>query len=110
MAEWVRCRTRPKRLQQLAHFDNKDNQLNDTRPSEKKIVEGGCENGTAGVSSQINEPAKAKRRSHIDEYLQFIRRRRLAAQKRQLATDPTKIVETVRRCGPDSRFPAVSET
>src|SRR5260370_10561449 len=51
---------------QLVHFDDKDISTEYTALM-SKVVQGG--NGR--IKFPINEPAKSKRRSQIDEYLQF---------------------------------------
>src|SRR5439155_8155254 len=51
---------------QLVHFDDKDISTEYSALMSKVV-----ENGTGRIKFPINEPAKAKRRSQIDEFLQF---------------------------------------
>jgi 4-hydroxyphenylpyruvate dioxygenase len=66
MEEWVRWYERVLGFHQLVHFDDKDISTEYTALMSKVM-----QNGTGRIKFPINEPAKAKRRSQIDEYLQF---------------------------------------
>jgi 4-hydroxyphenylpyruvate dioxygenase len=66
MEEWVRWYERVLGFTQLVHFDDKDISTEYTALMSKVM-----QNGTGRIKFPINEPAKAKRRSQIDEYLQF---------------------------------------
>jgi 4-hydroxyphenylpyruvate dioxygenase len=66
MEEWVRWYERVLGFSQLIHFDDKDISTDYTALMSKVM-----QSGTGRIKFPINEPAKAKRRSQIDEYLQF---------------------------------------
>jgi 4-hydroxyphenylpyruvate dioxygenase len=66
MEEWVRWYERVLGFTQLVHFDDKDISTEYTALMSKVM-----QNGTGRIKFPINEPARAKRRSQIDEYLQF---------------------------------------
>jgi 4-hydroxyphenylpyruvate dioxygenase len=66
MEEWVGWYERVLGFNQLVHFDDKDISTEYTALMSKVM-----QNGTGRIKFPINEPAKAKRRSQIDEYLQF---------------------------------------
>jgi 4-hydroxyphenylpyruvate dioxygenase len=66
MEEWVRWYERVLGFTQLVHFDDKDISTEYTALMSKVM-----QNGTGRIKFPINEPAKSKRRSQIDEYLQF---------------------------------------
>jgi 4-hydroxyphenylpyruvate dioxygenase len=66
MDEWVRWYERVLGFTQLIHFDDKDISTEYTALMSKVV-----QNGTGRIKFPINEPAKARRRSQIDEYLQF---------------------------------------
>jgi len=87
MDEWVRFYERVLGFSKLVHFDDKDISTEYTALM-SKVVQGG--NGR--IKFPINEPARAKRRSQIEEYLNFYRGP--GVQHIALATD--NIVETVR--------------
>src|SRR5205814_512578 len=87
MDEWVRWYERVLGFQQLVHFDDKDISTEYTALMSKVV-----QNGSGRIKFPINEPAKAKRRSQIDEYLQFYGG--AGVQHIALATDD--IVQTVR--------------
>ncbi len=53
-------------FQQLIHFDDKDISTEYSALMSKVV-----QNGTGRIKFPINEPAKGKRKSQIDEYLQF---------------------------------------
>lgn len=87
MEEWVRWYERVLGFKQLVHFDDKDISTDYTALMSKVM-----QNGTGRIKFPINEPAKAKRRSQIDEYLDFYGGP--GVQHIALATD--NIVQTVR--------------
>jgi 4-hydroxyphenylpyruvate dioxygenase len=66
MEEWVRWYERVLGFSQLVHFDDKDISTEYTALMSKVM-----QNGTGRIKFPINEPAQSKRRSQIDEYLQF---------------------------------------
>jgi 4-hydroxyphenylpyruvate dioxygenase len=87
MDEWVRFYERVLGFSQLVHFDDKDISTEYTALMSKVV-----QNGTGRIKFPINEPAKARRKSQIDEYLQFYGGP--GVQHIALATDD--IVTTVR--------------
>jgi 4-hydroxyphenylpyruvate dioxygenase len=87
MEEWVRWYERVLGFTQLVHFDDKDISTEYTALMSKVV-----QNGTGRIKFPINEPAKAKRRSQIDEYLQFYG----GAGVQHIAMTTENIVETVR--------------
>jgi 4-hydroxyphenylpyruvate dioxygenase len=87
MGEWVRFYERVLGFSLLVSFDDKDISTEYTALM-SKVVQGG--NGR--IKFPINEPARSKRRSQIEEYLQFYRGP--GVQHIALATDD--IMETVR--------------
>src|SRR5437588_4406015 len=66
MDEWVRFYEKVMGFTQLVHFDDKDISTEYTALM-SKVVQG----GQGRIKFPINEPAKSRRRSQIDEYLQF---------------------------------------
>ncbi len=66
MDEWVDFYKRVLGFEQLVHFDDKDISTEYSALMSKVV-----QNGSGRVKFPINEPAKAKRRSQIDEYLQY---------------------------------------
>jgi len=66
MDEWVRFYKDVMGFSQLVHFDDKDIST-DYSALMSKVVQG----GGGRIKFPINEPAKAKRRSQIEEYLNF---------------------------------------
>jgi 4-hydroxyphenylpyruvate dioxygenase len=66
MNEWVEFYQRVLGFNQLVHFDDKDISTEYSALMSKVV-----QNGTGRIKFPINEPAKARRRSQIDEYLQF---------------------------------------
>jgi 4-hydroxyphenylpyruvate dioxygenase len=66
MNEWVRFYEKVLGFSQLVHFDDKDISTEYSALMSKVV-----QNGTGRIKFPINEPAKARRRSQIDEYLQF---------------------------------------
>jgi 4-hydroxyphenylpyruvate dioxygenase len=87
MEEWCRWYERVLGFRQLVHFDDKDISTEYTALMSKVM-----QNGTGRIKLPINEPAKARRRSQIDEYLQF--HGGPGVQHIALSTD--NIIETVR--------------
>jgi 4-hydroxyphenylpyruvate dioxygenase len=68
MDEWVEFYRRILGFEQLVSFDDKDISTEYSALMSKVV-----QNGTGRIKFPINEPAKAKRRSQIDEYLQYYR-------------------------------------
>jgi 4-hydroxyphenylpyruvate dioxygenase len=66
MNTWVKFYQRVMGFSQLVHFDDKDISTDYTALM-SKVVQG----GGGRIKFPINEPAKGRRRSQIDEYLQF---------------------------------------
>jgi 4-hydroxyphenylpyruvate dioxygenase len=66
MDEWVRFYQNVLGFEQLVHFDDKDISTEYSALMSKVV-----QNGTGRIKFPINEPAKSKRRSQIEEYLQF---------------------------------------
>ncbi len=87
MDEWVHFYERVMGFSQLVHFDDKDISTEYTALM-SKVVQG----GQGRIKFPINEPARGRRRSQIEEYLQFYGGP--GVQHIALATDD--IIETVR--------------
>jgi 4-hydroxyphenylpyruvate dioxygenase len=87
MDEWVRWYERVLGFKQLIHFDDKDISTDYTALMSKVM-----QNGTGRIKFPINEPAKARRRSQIDEYLQFYG----GPGVQHIALATGNIIETVR--------------
>jgi 4-hydroxyphenylpyruvate dioxygenase len=66
MNEWVQWYNKILGFSQLVSFDDKDISTEYSALMSKVV-----QNGTGRIKFPINEPAQAKRRSQIDEYLQF---------------------------------------
>jgi 4-hydroxyphenylpyruvate dioxygenase len=66
MDEWVRYYQNVLGFHQLVHFDDKDISTEYSALMSKVV-----QNGTGRIKFPINEPAHARRRSQIEEYLQF---------------------------------------
>jgi 4-hydroxyphenylpyruvate dioxygenase len=66
MNEWVRFYENVLGFSQLVHFDDKDISTEYSALMSKVV-----QNGTGRIKFPINEPARSRRRSQIDEYLQF---------------------------------------
>ena len=66
MDEWVGFYRKVLGFEQLVSFDDKDISTEYSALMSKVV-----QNGTGRVKFPINEPAKSKRRSQIDEYLQY---------------------------------------
>jgi 4-hydroxyphenylpyruvate dioxygenase len=102
MDEWVRWYERVLGFTQLVHFDDKDISTEYTALMSKVV-----QNGAGRIKFPINEPAKAKRRSQIDEYLQFYG----GAGVQHIAMATGDIVKTVRAMrANDVSFLRVPET
>src|SRR5262249_17633447 len=87
MDEWVRFYQKVMGFTQLVHFDDKDIST-EYSALMSKVVQGG--NGR--IKFPINEPARAKRRSQIEEYLQFYH----GPGVQHIAMATGDIIETVR--------------
>jgi 4-hydroxyphenylpyruvate dioxygenase len=87
MDEWVDFYQRVMGFNQLVSFDDKDISTEYSALMSKVV-----QNGTGRIKFPINEPAKAKRRSQIEEYLNFYQGP--GVQHIALTTD--NIIETVR--------------
>jgi 4-hydroxyphenylpyruvate dioxygenase len=87
MDEWVHFYENVMGFSQLVHFDDKDISTEYTALM-SKVVQG----GQGRIKFPINEPARSRRRSQIEEYLQFYGGP--GVQHIALATDD--IIETVR--------------
>jgi 4-hydroxyphenylpyruvate dioxygenase len=87
MNEWVRFYENVLGFAQLVHFDDKDISTEYTALMSKVVHD-----GQGRIKFPINEPARSRRRSQIDEYLQFYGGP--GVQHIALATDD--IIETVR--------------
>jgi 4-hydroxyphenylpyruvate dioxygenase len=66
MEEWVKFYQNVMGFTQLIHFDDQDISTEYSALMSKVM-----QNGTGRIKFPINEPAKARRRSQIEEYLQF---------------------------------------
>jgi 4-hydroxyphenylpyruvate dioxygenase len=66
MEEWVRFYQNVMGFTQLIHFDDEDISTEYSALMSKVM-----QNGTGRIKFPINEPARARRRSQIEEYLQF---------------------------------------
>jgi 4-hydroxyphenylpyruvate dioxygenase len=66
MNEWVQWYSQILGFKQLVSFDDKDISTEYSALMSKVV-----QNGTGRIKFPINEPAQAKRRSQIDEYLQY---------------------------------------
>jgi 4-hydroxyphenylpyruvate dioxygenase len=66
MEEWVKFYQDVMGFTQLVHFDDQDISTEYSALMSKVM-----QNGTGRIKFPINEPAKARRRSQIEEYLQF---------------------------------------
>lgn len=87
MDEWVSFYNRVLGFTQLVHFDDQDISTEYSALMSKVV-----QNGTGRIKFPINEPAKAKRRSQIDEYLQYY----AGPGVQHIAMTSGNIVETVR--------------
>lgn len=66
MEEWVKFYQKVMGFTQLVHFDDRDISTEYSALMSKVM-----QNGTGRIKFPINEPARSKRRSQIEEYLQF---------------------------------------
>jgi 4-hydroxyphenylpyruvate dioxygenase len=87
MDDWVRFYQKVLGFEQLIHFDDKDISTEYSALMSKVV-----QNGTGRIKFPINEPAKSKRRSQIEEYLQFYG----GPGVQHIALATGDIVETVR--------------
>ncbi len=87
MDEWVHFYERVLGFKQLVHFDDKDISTEYSALMSKVV-----QNGTGRIKFPLNEPAKARRKSQIEEFLQF--HGGPGVQHIAMATD--NIVKTVR--------------
>jgi 4-hydroxyphenylpyruvate dioxygenase len=87
MDEWVRFYENVMGFSQLVHFDDKDISTEYTALM-SKVVQG----GGGRIKFPINEPAQSKRKSQIDEYLQYYG----GPGVQHIAMATGDIVETVR--------------
>jgi 4-hydroxyphenylpyruvate dioxygenase len=87
MDEWVRFYQDVLGFKQLVHFDDKDISTEYSALMSKVV-----QNGTGRIKFPINEPAQGKRRSQIEEYLQFYG----GPGVQHIAMATGNIIETVR--------------
>jgi 4-hydroxyphenylpyruvate dioxygenase len=87
MNEWVEFYKRVLGFEQLVHFDDKDISTEYSALMSKVV-----QNGTGRIKFPINEPARGRRKSQIDEYLQFY----AGPGVQHIALATGDIVETVR--------------
>jgi len=87
MNEWVEFYRRVLGFEQLVHFDDKDISTEYSALMSKVV-----QNGTGRIKFPINEPAQGRRKSQIDEYLQFYG----GPGVQHIALATGDIVETVR--------------
>jgi 4-hydroxyphenylpyruvate dioxygenase len=87
MNEWVQFYEKVLGFSQLVHFDDKDISTEYSALMSKVV-----QNGTGRIKFPINEPAKGRRRSQIDEYLQFYG----GPGVQHIAMATGNIIETVR--------------
>jgi 4-hydroxyphenylpyruvate dioxygenase len=87
MNEWVEFYKKVLGFEQLISFDDKDISTEYSALMSKVV-----QNGTGRIKFPINEPAQGRRRSQIDEYLQFYN----GAGVQHIAMATGDIVETVR--------------
>lgn len=86
MNQWVRFYAETMGFNQLLSFDDKDISTEYTALMSKVM-----QNGTGKIKFPINEPAEGKKKSQIDEYLEFYH----GAGCQHIAMSTTNIVETV---------------
>lgn len=87
MDEWVHFYEKVLGFSQLVHFDDKDISTEYTALM-SKVVQG----GEGRIKFPINEPARSRRRSQIEEYLQYYG----GAGVQHIALATNDIIETVR--------------
>lgn len=86
MNEWVRFYAETMGFSQLLSFDDKDISTEYTALMSKVM-----QSGTGKIKFPINEPAEGKKKSQIDEYLEFYH----GAGVQHIAMNTTNIIETV---------------
>jgi 4-hydroxyphenylpyruvate dioxygenase len=86
MNEWVRFYADTMGFSQLLSFDDKDISTEYTALMSKVM-----QSGTGKIKFPINEPAEGKKKSQIDEYLEFYH----GAGVQHIAMSTTNIIETV---------------
>lgn len=102
MNEWVQFYQRVLGFTQLVHFDDKDISTEYSALMSKVV-----QDGSGRIKFPINEPAKGKRRSQIEEYLQFYH----GPGVQHIAMTTGNIIETVRALrANDVSFLRVPET
>src|SRR5262249_50815731 len=87
MNEWVEFYKRVMGFSQLVHFDDKDISTEYSALMSKVV-----QDGTGRIKFPINEPAKSRRRSQIEEYLRFYN----GPGVQHIAMSTGNIIETVR--------------
>lgn len=87
MNEWVEFYRRVLGFEQLVHFDDKDISTEYSALMSKVV-----QNGTGRIKFPINEPAHGRRRSQIEEFLQFYG----GPGVQHIAMTTDNIIETVR--------------
>ncbi|MCI0464624.1 MAG: 4-hydroxyphenylpyruvate dioxygenase [Gemmataceae bacterium] len=87
MNEWVRFYEKVLGFSQLVHFDDKDISTEYSALMSKVM-----QNGTGRIKFPINEPARARRRSQIEEYLEYYG----GPGVQHIAMATGNIIETVR--------------
>jgi 4-hydroxyphenylpyruvate dioxygenase len=87
MDEWVHFYEQVLGFKQLIHFDDKDISTEYSALMSKVV-----QNGSGRIKFPINEPARARRRSQIEEYLQFYH----GPGVQHIALATGNVVETVR--------------
>ncbi|WP_124727804.1 4-hydroxyphenylpyruvate dioxygenase [Staphylospora marina] len=93
MEEWVAYYEKVMGFKQLIHFDDEDISTEYSALMSKVM-----QNGTGRIKFPINEPAEGKRKSQIQEYLEFYRG--AGVQHVALLTDDiVKTVETLKKNG-----------
>ncbi|HAY33553.1 MAG TPA: 4-hydroxyphenylpyruvate dioxygenase, partial [Ignavibacteria bacterium] len=86
MNEWVKFYAHTMGFNQLISFDDKDISTDYTALMSKVM-----QNGTGKIKFPINEPAKGKKKSQIEEYLDFYK----SAGAQHIAMSTANILETV---------------
>jgi 4-hydroxyphenylpyruvate dioxygenase len=102
MNEWVSFYERVLGFNQLISFDDKDISTEYSALMSKVV-----QNGTGRIKFPINEPAQSRRRSQIEEYLNYYN----GAGVQHIAMTTDNIIETVRAlCHNDVSFLRVPQT
>lgn len=86
MNEWIKFYAHTMGFNQLISFDDKDISTDYTALMSKVM-----QNGTGKIKFPINEPAKGKKKSQIEEYLDFYK----SAGAQHIAMSTANILETV---------------